>query len=44
MSRIDDILNKIFVWDEKLNYSDKVFFKDYLDNVKTQDKENLSWL
>ena len=41
MSRIDDILNKIFIWDEELNYSDKVFFKDYLDYVKTQDKENL---
>lgn len=29
MSRIEDILDKIFVWDEELNYGDKFYLKGY---------------
>ena len=41
MSRIDDILNKIFLWDEELNYSDKFYLKEYIDYTKAKHKEDL---
>tara|TARA_R110002012_G_scaffold1029_5_gene4292 strand:+ start:272 stop:403 length:132 start_codon:yes stop_codon:yes gene_type:complete len=40
MSRIDGILNKIFLWKEELTYSEKVYLKEYVEELTPEYKEN----
>ena len=40
MSRIDGILNKIFLWKEELTYSEKVYLKEYVEELTLEYKEN----
>ena len=40
MRRIDDILNKVFILKEKLTYTERVYLKEYYEELGKQYREN----